>query len=142
MLYPSSYSRRRQVLCLGSHVVHKVAQLVMTVLPPMGTVFSPTYNPTVAILESSGFAQVQMLSFGVKLRFKVHLAAIAFHLASALFANGSICTGAFPGAPVCTCAAWMGVWQLAACAVVPSVLVYLAEKRSRRVFLESVLADV
>lgn len=43
---------------LASHVAHKLAQLLVTVLPPAGAVFASAFNPTVALLESSGLAQV------------------------------------------------------------------------------------
>ena len=41
--------------------------------PPAAFVSAATYNPTVALLESSSLAQIAMLSFGMRLRFTTHL---------------------------------------------------------------------
>lgn len=141
VMRPSAYARRRQGLALASHLAHKAAQLLVTVTPPAGAVFAPTFNPTVAVLESSGLAQVAMLSFGLKLRFTVHLAAAAVHLLAAWAATPSICRVAFPGAGLASCTACMGIYQALAVAALPCTLVYLSERRSRRVFLETTAAS-
>jgi hypothetical protein len=99
VLFPSAYIRWREPLCVWSHLVHKLAQTAVTLVPPVGTIFSPTYNPTVALLESSSLAQIHMLSFGMKLRFGTHLAAGAFHFATAVAANEQICAAGFPFIP-------------------------------------------
>ena len=99
VLFPSAYIRWREPLCMWSHLVHKLAQTAVTLVPPVGTIFSPTYNPTVALLESSSLAQIHMLSFGMKQRFGTHLAVGAFHFATAVAANEQICAAGFPFIP-------------------------------------------
>lgn len=193
VLFPGVYVRWRAPLCLLSHVAHKLAQSAVTLLPPVGTIFSPTYNPTVALLESSSLAQVHMLSFGMRLHFGAHLLALLIHLALAVAANDAICAAGFPFlpggwrrpsqapgprattgagglteaqprfpaaqpapgsaltgrrlaaplvAPLCcaggACRALMALWQALACGALPCALVYVLERRSRRIFLETV----
>ncbi|KAL4432422.1 hypothetical protein ABPG77_001721 [Micractinium sp. CCAP 211/92] len=138
VLFPGTYIKWREPLCVWSHVAHKLAQTAVTLLPPVGTIFSPSYNPTVALLESSSLAQIHMLSFGMKLRFGTHLAVDLFHLAAAMVANGQVCAKGFPLLPGAACNALMVVWQALACFALPSALVYASEKRSRRIFLETV----
>ena len=58
-LRPAGYVRRREGLALAYHAAHKLVQLLVTVLPPAGAVYSPTFNPTVALVESSGLAQAR-----------------------------------------------------------------------------------
>jgi hypothetical protein len=200
VLFPGVYMRWRAPLCLLSHVAHKLAQSAVTLLPPVGTIFSPTYNPTVALLESSSLAQVHMLSFGMRLHFGAHLAAMLTHLGLAVAANDAICAAGFPSMPgggavrgpgphlrsrtrcgcrpvpclprTCTaglpaaqpclpatqacslssfapprccpghaggaCNVLMVLWQVLACFALPCTLVYVSERRSRRIFLETV----
>lgn len=53
----------------------------------------------VAVLESSSFAQVMMLSFGVKMRFAFHVFVNLFHLAVSAVVNDRICDAAWPRIP-------------------------------------------
>ncbi|KAL4430673.1 hypothetical protein ABPG75_005929 [Micractinium tetrahymenae] len=138
VLFPATYTRWREPLCVWSHIAHKLAQTAVTLVPPVGTIFSTSYNPTVALLESSSLAQIHMLSFGMKLRFGVHLAVDLFHFAAAVAANDQVCAAGFPFLPGAACSALMVVWQALACFALPSALVYASEKRSRRIFLETV----
>lgn len=46
MLFPATYIKWREPLCVWCHVVHKLAQTAVTLVPPVGTIFSPSYNPT------------------------------------------------------------------------------------------------
>lgn len=52
-----------------------------------------------AVLESSSFAQVMMLSFGVKMRFAFHVFVNLFHLAVSAVVNDRICDAAWPRIP-------------------------------------------
>lgn len=99
VLFPATYIKWREPLCVWSHVLHKLAQTAVTLVPPMGTIFSRSYNPTVALLESSSLAQIHMLSFGLKLRFGTHLLVDLFHFAAAVAANDQICAAGFPFVP-------------------------------------------
>lgn len=199
VLFPSTYGRWREPLAVWSHLIHKLAQTAVTLMPPVGTIFSgalarsgrsaaccsalvfallaaaprpalaassrrplsptralllllprpalaaplpiptaATYNPTVALLESSSLAQVHMLSFGMKLRFSTHVAVNLFHFAAAVATNDQICAAGFPFLPGGACNALMFVWQALACFVLPCALVCTSEKRSRRIFLETI----
>lgn len=135
---PSFYVKNREKLCVLSHVMHKLGQVASTISPGVGTIYSPSYNPTVAILESTSFAQIAMLTFGAKMRFVVHLPVSIFHLLVALAIDGFICRAAFPDINGLGCRALMSSFQTVGCLVVPSMLVYLTEKRSRLSFLRSV----
>lgn len=44
-LFPNTYRQHREVLCILSHLVHKVVQLLVTVTPPVGTLYT-SYNTT------------------------------------------------------------------------------------------------
>lgn len=174
MLFPSAYVKWREPLCVWSHVAHKLAQAAVTLVPPVGTIFSsershhalavvlavvcltprhaaglpcapgccthpaiashphprrlhpPTpphltppaasYNPTVALLESSSLAQVHMLSFGMRLRFGTHLAVDLFHFAAAVAANDQVRAWRWVGAQEARlgrrtgAAAWLPCW--------------------------------
>lgn len=138
VLFPSAYAKWREPVCVWSHVIHKLAQMAVTLVPPVGTIFLASYNPTVALLESSSLAQVHMLSFGLKLRFGGHLGVALFHFATALAANDQICAAGFPFLPGGACNALLGVWQAVTCFALPFALVYASEKRSRRIFLDTV----
>lgn len=135
---PSFYVKNREKLCVLSHVMHKLGQVASTISPGVGTIYSSSYKPTVAILESSSFAQIAMLTFGAKMRFAVHLPVNIFHLLVALVIDGFICSAAFPNFNEFGCRVLMSSFQTVGCLVVPSVLVYLTEKRSRLSFLRSV----
>ncbi len=52
-LFPATYRQYREVLCILSHMMHKVVQLLVTVTPPVGTIYSPTYNTTGGSAEPS-----------------------------------------------------------------------------------------
>lgn len=57
-LFPSTYRRYREALCILSHMVHKVVQLLVTVTPPVGTIYSSTYNTTgAASVQARGGVQ-------------------------------------------------------------------------------------
>lgn len=135
---PSFYVKNREKLCALSHVLHKLGQVASTVSPGVGTIYSPSYNAMVAIIESTSFAQIAMLTFGAKMRFAVHLPINVFHLVVALAVDGFICNAAFPDIDVLGCRALMSIFQVVGCLVVPSVLVYMTEKRSRWSFVCSV----
>lgn len=45
-LFPATYRQYREALCILSHMLHKVVQLLVTVSPAVGTIYSPTYNAT------------------------------------------------------------------------------------------------
>lgn len=106
VLFPAGYARWREPLCVLVHVAHKLAQAAVTLLPPVGTVFSPHYNPAVALLESSSMAQIHMLAFGVRLRLGVHVAVNAFHATAAVLANKAVCAAGLPFVPS---ACWVGL---------------------------------
>lgn len=137
-LWPSTYCNWREALCVLSHIVHKLAQVAVTLAPRIGTVYSASYNPTVALLESSSLAQIAMLSFGMRLRFTSHLLVSAFHFAASAAANDQVCAAGFPFLPGGACTALMLSWQALACFAVPCTLLYASEKRSRRIFLQTV----
>ncbi|PRW58718.1 copper responsive regulator 1 isoform A [Chlorella sorokiniana] len=137
-LWPATYCQWREPLCVLSHIVHKLAQVAVTLAPRIGTVYSATYNPTVALLESSSLAQIAMLSFGMRLRFTTHLLVSAFHFAASAAANDQVCAAGFPFLPGGACTALMLSWQALACFAVPCTLLYASEKRSRRIFLQTV----
>lgn len=58
----------RGALCTHPDVPH-----ILLSSPPTASASAATYNPTVALLESSSLAQIAMLSFGMRLRFTTHL---------------------------------------------------------------------
>ncbi|GAB4817777.1 hypothetical protein N2152v2_004823 [Parachlorella kessleri] len=138
-LFPSTYRQYRELLCLLSHALHKLVQLLVTATPPVGTLYSPTFNSTVAVLESSSFAQIMMLSFGVKMRFAFHVFVNLFHLGVSAAINDRICSSAWPHVPGGLCYAGLLAFQFGACFLLPCTLVYLTERRSRRLFLETVV---
>lgn len=135
--HPSLYVRYREPLCLFSMLIHKVAQMMVTVWPGVGTIYSSTYNPMVALLESSSFSQVLMLSVGVKVRFSYHLPTLLVMLLLSSSMNRSICQSAFPSIPVADCSIGMFAFQAVACFAMPCALVYFLELRSRRLFVQS-----
>ena len=137
---PRAYIARREVMCITSLFVHKIVQLLVTGLPGVGTIYSPTYNTTVALLESSSFAQIAMLSFGAKARAAYHIPALLAMLPMSASLNGSICAAAFPGMGLLSCRASMFVFQALACCALPAAGVYFSEHRSRRIFLETAVA--
>lgn len=136
VLFPRTYIRWREQLCMLSHISHKAAHAAVTLVPPVGTIFSASYNPSVALLESSSLAQIYMLSFGLKLRFGTHLIAGCFHFLASLAANEAVCAAGFPFLPGGACKLLLMVWQALACFALPCALVYVSEKRSRRIFTQ------
>lgn len=46
VLFPATYVKWREPLCVWSHIAHKLAQTAVTLVPPVGTIFSSSYNPT------------------------------------------------------------------------------------------------
>ncbi|KAL4859578.1 Teosinte glume architecture 1 [Chlorella vulgaris] len=140
VLFPRTYIRWREQLCMLSHISHKAAHAAVTLVPPVGTIFSASYNPSVALLESSSLAQIYMLSFGLKLRFGTHLIAGCFHFLASLAANEAVCAAGFPFLSGGACKLLLMVWQALACFALPCALVYASEKRSRRIFTQ-VMAD-
>lgn len=140
VLRPKAYVSRREWLCVASLLIHKVGQMMVTAMPGVGTIYSPTYNTTVALLESSSFAQIAMLSFGAKGRFAYFLPALVAMLPLSATINGTICRAAFPGASVAACGAGMFAFQVVACCALPAAAVYLSEQRSRRIFLRTAVA--
>lgn len=139
-LRPKAYVARREGLCVASLLVHKVVQMLVTVMPGVGTIYSPTYNTTVALLESSSFAQVAMLSFGAKARLVTHVPTLLVLLGLSSLSNGAICSAAWPSLAVGLCTPALFAFQASACWALPCAAVYLAEKRSRRIFLETAVA--
>jgi hypothetical protein len=135
-----AYVRHREAICVASLLAHKVAQLMVTALPGAGTIYSGSYNAVVALLESSSFAQVAMLSFGARARVAVHLPACAVMLLMSTAINGEVCAAAFPSVGPGTCAAAMAGFQAVACCALPCAGVYLAERRSRRTFLQTAVS--
>lgn len=123
-LHPPTHlpTHRRPTQPLHPHALHTAA----------------SYNPTVALLESSSLAQIHMLSFGMKLRFGAHLAVNFFHFAAAVAADDQICAAGLPFIPGGACNALLVAWQVVACFGLPCALVYASERRSRRIFLEAV----
>lgn len=140
VLRPKAYISRREWLCVASLLIHKLGQMVVTAMPGVGTIYSPTYNTTVALLESSSFAQIAMLSFGAKGRFAYFLPALTAMLPLSATINGSICAAAFPGVSTAACGAGMFAFQVVACCALPAAAVYLSEQRSRRIFLRTAVA--
>lgn len=121
VLFPRTYIRWREQLCMLSHISHKAAHAAVTLVPPVGTIFSASYNPSVALLESSSLAQIYMLSFGLKLRFGTHLIAGCFHFLASLAANEAVCAAGFPFLPGgCACVA-RGCWLLVVLAPLPTL---------------------
>ncbi|KAK9823741.1 hypothetical protein WJX72_005067 [[Myrmecia] bisecta] len=60
------YLQYRTTACIGSHILHKLVQMALT-LAPYGTLCHPRYNTTVALLESAGIAQIWIMSYGLRL---------------------------------------------------------------------------
>jgi hypothetical protein len=137
---PRSYIARREWLCIISLFVHKLGQMAVTAMPGTGTIYSPTYNTTVALLESSSFAQIAMLSFGAKARVAYHLPALLAMLPLSATINGAICKAAFGNIDPLMCASGMFVFQALACCALPAAAVYVSERRSRRIFLQTAVA--
>ncbi len=52
------YLRHRETIAATSHVVHKLVQSLVTVVPPLGTIYSPTYSP----LGEGGTARPRQLT--------------------------------------------------------------------------------
>ena len=139
-LRPKTYVSRREWLCVASLMIHKLAQMMVTALPGVGTIYSPTYNTTVALLESSSFAQIAMLSFGARGRFAYFLPTLMAMLPLSATINGSICRAAFPGASTAMCGVGMFAFQVAACCALPAAAAYMSEQRSRKIFLRTAVA--
>jgi len=137
---PGTYIANRELLCIVSLFVHKLGQMAVTAMPDIGTIYSPTYNSTVALLESSSFAQIAMLSFGAKARVAFHLPALLAMLPLSATINGDICKAAFGKVDPLICASGMIVFQAVACCALPAAAVYMSERRSRRVFLRTAVA--
>ena len=137
---PRSYIARREWLCIISLFVHKLGQMAVTAMPGTGTIYSPTYNTTVALLESSSFAQIAMLSFGAKARVAYHLPALLAMLPLSATINGDICKAAFGTLDPLLCSSGMFVFQALACCALPAAAVYMSERRSRRIFLRTAVA--
>lgn len=128
----------RERIAVASHLVHKVVQVLMTVAPLHGTVHSPSYTPTVALLESSGFAAILMLSFGLRLRFRMQIIVGSVVLLLCTICNPPVCRAAFPG--VSWCVGGLVAAQLVGCHLLPSAMVYLLECSNRRAFEKTFVA--
>lgn len=124
---------------MASHLVHKCIQVLVTVTPVYGTVYSPSYSQTVAIMESSGFAAVMMLSFGLRMRFRRQVVVGFLVLLLCIMVNPSVCNAVFT--PSMWCTASMGVFQSVACYLLPCAMVYALERNNRRAF-ESTYASL
>ncbi|KAL4524920.1 hypothetical protein Ndes2526A_g07018 [Nannochloris sp. 'desiccata'] len=137
---PRHYIARREWLCIISLFVHKLGQMAVTAMPGTGTIYSPTYNIKIALLESSSFAQIAMLSFGAKARVAYHLPTLLAMLPLSATINGDICKAAFGSVDPLLCASGMFVFQAIACCALPVAAVYMSERRSRRIFLQTAVA--
>ena len=137
---PEMYIARREWLCIISLFVHKLGQMAVTSMPGTGTIYSPTYNTTVALLESSSFAQIAMLSFGAKARVAYHLPALLAMLPLSATINRDICKAAFGSVDSVMCASGMFAFQIVACCALPAAAVYMSERRSRRIFLQTAVS--
>lgn len=122
----------RERLVATSHLVHKVCQVLVTVAPLHGTVYSPSYTPTVALLESSGFAAILMLSFGLRMRFRLQVVVGAVVLLLCTICNPPACRAVFADVPWCVGGMTLG--QLVGCYALPCGMVYALERASRRAF--------
>lgn len=122
----------RECIVASSHLVHKVVQVLVTVAPIHGTVYSPNFTPTVALLESSGFAAILMLSFGLRLCFSTQVIVGAVVLLLCTICNPPVCRAVFPN--VSWCIGGITIAQLVACYVLPCAMVYALERRTRHAF--------
>ena len=136
-LYPLHYIKHRESLCVASMLMHKIIQMFVTVMPGVGTIYSSSYNTTVALLESSSFSQVIMISVGLRPRFSTHLLTLLIMLLLSSSMNGSICNAIFSESLLSNCTVGMFAFQASACFALPCMLVYFLERRSRNVFLRS-----
>lgn len=51
VLFPATYVKWREPLCVWSHVAHKLAQTAVTLVPPVGTIFSGETSMTFLCAE-------------------------------------------------------------------------------------------
>ncbi len=117
---------------MASHLVHKATQVLVTVTPVYGTVYNQSYNSMVAILESSGFAGIMMLSFGLRMRFARQMAVAFVILVLSMLVIAPVCNAVFTQSMWCT--ASMVVFQTLACYVLPCAMVYVLERSNRLTF--------
>lgn len=127
-----THPNHREYLVAASHVVHKCVQVFVTTAPVHGTVYSPNYTPTVALLESSGFAAILMLSFGLRLPFRTQVMVGAVVALLCTLCNSLVCRAAFPGTSWCV--GGLAVGQAVLCYMLPCGMVYALERGSRRAF--------
>jgi hypothetical protein len=132
---PHAAAARRDALCVVTMLVHKAAQMAVTLAPVYGTIYSPTYSATTALVESSSFAQVAMLAMGVRPTFAALLPTLLVMAVASAATNAPVCGAAWPGAPLGACVAGLAAFQAVACTALPAAAVYLVERRARRVFL-------
>ena len=134
---PETYVKYREILCILSLLLHKVCQLVVSGMPEVGTIYLPSYSVTIALLESSSFAQVAMLTFGARSRFKLFLPTLSVVLALSTSLNKAICSSAFPEYSNVACQTALSIYQFLFCFVAPVLCAYYWEKSSRALFLRS-----
>jgi len=132
-----TYVRHRETLCICSLLLHKVCQLIVSGMPEVGTIYLPSYSVTIALLESSSFAQVAMLTFGARPRFKLFLPTLSVVLALSTSLNNAICSSAFPEYSNAACQMALVIYQVLFCFVGPVMCAYYWEKSSRALFLQS-----
>eukprot|EP00890_Picochlorum_soloecismus_P006032 jgi/Picsp_1/642/NSC_00638-R1_squamosa promoter binding protein len=132
-----TYVKYREGLCISSLLLHKVCQLIVSGMPGGGTIYLPSYSVTIALLESSSFAQVAMLTFGARPRFRLFLPTLAVVLALSTSLNKAICSTAFLEYSNVACQMALVMYQVFFCFVVPVLCVYCWEKSSRALFLGS-----
>jgi hypothetical protein len=132
-----TYVKYRERLCILSLLLHKVCQLIVSGMPEVGTIYLPSYSVTIALLESSSFAQVAMLTFGARPRFRLFLPTLSIVFALSTILNKAICSSAFPEYSNVACQTAFVIYQFLFCFVAPVLCAYYWEKSSRALFLRS-----
>lgn len=84
---------------LGHYALALLCSLGCALTPAPAPSLAAPSPAAVAVLESSSFAQIMMLSFGVKMRFAFHVFVNLFHLAISSAVNERLCTVSWPGMP-------------------------------------------
>ena len=133
----NKYVTLREKLCVASLLLHKCVQLIVSATPGVGTIHSTTFSPTIALLETSSFAQVAMLSVGARPRLKLFLPTLGLMLAFSSLLTGSICSAAFPATPFKVCVSFLWLYQVVAAFVAPAMGVYVWEKHNRSSYLKA-----
>lgn len=137
---PAAYVNNREPLCITSHIIHKVVQVIVSTTPGSGTMYSLGYNAVVALVETSGFAQVWMLTFGMRVRLWQHLLINLFDvLMAVVLEDHLICGVAFPRTNPLACNAAMWVYTVVGQLILPCALAFALERSSRRKFAEHLL---